>query len=149
MPDDQDEIEVPLPIPNFAVKRKTSIHNGETEQWLEVRYGEDSSSPTLPQHVIEIRKIDMGDQFDLAEIAGPAVDNNVWLSLAVVAMAVQTIDGTPQPRGIISKGSLRRTLKAIGTMGVRAIRRATDQFDSDDPSPDQDQANRVKVAAGN
>lgn len=145
---DDDAVELD-PIPNFLVKRKAAKHNGVDEEWLEVRYGSDPLSPELPQHVVEVRRVDMGDQFDLAEIAGPAVENGVWLSLAIVAMSVQTIDGTPQPRGTINKAVLRRTLVALGPTGVRAIRRASNTFDAGAAVDDAEAAERSKAAAGN
>jgi hypothetical protein len=135
--------EAAAPIPGFLATPKTGLVNGQSEAWMVVRYGAGAD----PQHVLEVRRVDMGDQFDLAEVAGAQVDNDVWLSLAIVALSVQSIDGAPQPRGNTTKASLRNTLKTIGPLGVRAVRRALYEMSgvtADAPAGDQERA-----AAGN
>jgi hypothetical protein len=132
-------------IPNFSAAPKVVTVNGSAEQWVVIKYGESQVDPALPDKIIEIRRVDMGDQFDLVEIAGSQVDNDVWLSLAIVALSVQTIDNIPVPHGALSKATLRNTLKQIGPLGVRAVRRALLEFDSGGSPAAGDQ----KAAAGN
>jgi hypothetical protein len=136
-----------IDIPNYSFKRKAVMHNGVSEQWAEVRYGEDATDPSLPLHVLEIRRVDMGDQFDLAEIAGAAVENSVWLQLAIVAMSVQSIDGTPEKRSL-TKMALRSVLTKIGTLGVQAVREAVNTL-VNGPTEAVGAAEKVKLAAGN
>jgi hypothetical protein len=133
--------EAAAPIPGFAVTPRTNIFNGQPEQWWTVKFGAEAD----PQRVLEIRRIDMGDQFDLSEISGAMVDNDVWLSLAIVALSVQSIDGAPLPRGNPTKAALRNTLKSIGPLGVRAVRRAL--FETSMAAADAPGAERI--AAGN
>lgn len=138
-----DEAPQPPPIPNYAATPKNATFNGEQEQWMEVRFGRHPSDASLPAHVVEIRKTDMADQFDLVEIASSSVDNDIWLSLAIVAMSVRSIDGVPQLSGAVSKASLRKTLKTIGPLGVRAVRRGLGELDASGAEVSQ------KAAAGN
>ena len=126
------------PIPNYSAAPKTATINGVAEQLIVVKYGQNAANSELPERVLEVRRCDMGDQFDLAEIAGAQVDNDVWLSLAMVALSVQTIDGTPVPRGNVSKANLRTTLKNIGPLGVRAVRRALYEMSGADGAPAAD-----------
>lgn len=136
----------PAPIPNYSATPKTETINGEVEKLMVVKYGHNAADPSLPEHVLDIRKIGMDDQFDLAEIASSLVDNDVWLSLAVVAMSVQKIDGVPIPRGNLTKAALRSTLKKIGALGVRAVRRAMVELSG---AVDGNAASQDKAAAGN
>lgn len=142
-PEVQDE---PTPIANYGMVRKTMQVDGEAESWAEVRFGENPTNPSIPAHVVEIRDVDMGDQFDLAEIAGNQVENGIWLSLAICAMSVQSFDGMPSLRGNLTKASLKQTLRKLGPTGVRAVRRGLAELNGpavvDDP-------NAVKAAAGN
>jgi len=128
-------------IPNYSSTPRTETVNGVSEQWFVVKYGESPTDPTIADRILEIRKVDMGDQFDLAEIAGDQTSNDVWLSLAIVGMSVQKIDGVPVPRGNVTKATLRNILRQIGPLGVRAVRRAV--FDADGKPVDE------KAAAGN
>lgn len=135
----------PPDIPNFSAVPKTVTVNGAAEQWVVIKYGVSQLDAAMPDKIIEIRRVDMGDQFDLVEIAGSQVDNDVWLSLAIVALSVQTIDGIPVPHGTLTKATLRNTLKQIGPLGVRAVRRALLEIDGSGNSAPVDQ----KAAAGN
>jgi hypothetical protein len=131
-------------IPNYSSTPRTETVNGVAEQWFVVKYGENQTDAALPDRILEIRKVDMGDQFDLAEIAGDQTSNDVWLSLAIVGMSVQKIDGVPVPRGNVTKASLRSVLKQIGPLGVRAVRRAVFDMAAPDGKPVDE-----KAAAGN
>lgn len=132
-------------IPNYSSTPRTETVNGVAEQWFVVKYGVNPTDAALPDRILEIRKVDMGDQFDLAEIAGDQTSNDVWLSLAIVAMSVQKIDSIPVPRGNVTKATLRNVLKQIGPLGVRAVRRAV--FDI---APDGNAAaDQERAAAGN
>jgi hypothetical protein len=133
----------PAPIPNYAATPKMVTFNGDQEQWMDVRFGCHASDANLPAHIVEVRKTDMADQFDLVEIASGSVDNDIWLSLAIVAMSVRSIDGVPQLSAAVSKAVLRKTLKAIGPVGVRAVRRALGELDSSPAEVSQ------KASAGN
>lgn len=135
------------PIANYAFLRKTIIVEGVSETWGEIRFGENPTNPVIPAHVAEIREVDMGDQFDLAEIAGNQVENGVWLSLAIVAMAVQSIDMTPVLRGNLTKASLKQVLRKLGPTGVRAVRRGLAELSG--PVNETQNADGIKAAAGN
>lgn len=143
-PDQDDE---PAPIANYGFVRKTVTVDGIAEPWAEIRFGVNITNPSLPAHVAEIREVDMGDQFDLAEIAGNQVENGVWLSLAIVAMAVQSLDMVPIPRGNVTKAGLKQTLRKIGPLGVRAVRRGLGELNG--PVNETQNADQIKAAAGN
>lgn len=140
MPEETTEATTQPPIPNFAVTPKTVTVNGVAEERLVVTYGAQVGAPSLPEHTLEIRRVDMGDQFDLAEIAGQQIGNDVWLSLAIVALAVKSVDGVPEARFPLTKTALRKTLVAIGPLGVRAVRDALAGGKAEED---------VKAAAGN
>lgn len=144
-PENPVDDDAPLPIANYGFLKKPMTVDGETETWAEVRFGVNATNMELPAHAVEIRDVDMGDQFDLAEIAGQQVDNGIWLSLAIVAMSVQSIDGIPVPRGNLTKLALKKTLKKIGPLGVRAVRRGLNELNGATSGSNDE----IKAAAGN
>lgn len=129
-------------LANFATKRKTVTTNGVSEEWIELRFGAAPGDPAMPAHVVEIRQINAGDYFDLAEAGGEAVQNPVWLNLAAVAMSVCSIDGVPVVSKALSKAALRDILVKLGADGIRAVRDASEAFDGT-------HTDAVKAAAGN
>ena len=73
-----------------------------------------------PARSIEVQPMDLGQQFDLAELTGPNAANAVWVSMATVAASVRAIDGIPVPQGAYTRERIKATLNKMGLDGLRA-----------------------------
>lgn len=114
MSDTNAPAELP-PLPNYAVAPKTITVNGQSVGHLAITWGNGSTARSL-----EVKPPDLGDQFDLAEITGAQMGNELWRNMAMVAASVRAIDGVPLPNGSPTKEALRDTLRRIGLDGMRA-----------------------------
>jgi hypothetical protein len=122
----------PLPLlPNFSVTQEKRKHGAESLDVLVVSYGTLPGVPSKPEHTLEVRRLDMGDNFDLAEIAGHNAGNLLWMNLAMVAASVVMIDGRPLPLRTLSKPGLKSVLRDLGPNGVRAVGDALNQDGAD------------------
>jgi hypothetical protein len=110
--DGQDDTLTPPPLPNLSVTMTTQKINGRDKKVWVVSYG------TYPIRVIEVAPPDLGDQFDLAEMAGDNM-SQLWLGMAMSALAVRSVDNVPMFRG--QKENLRETLRRLGEDGLRAV----------------------------
>lgn len=70
---------------------------------------------------IEAVELDMADQWDFMEIAGSSLDNEPWVSTALLACSVLSVDGVPQPTGVKSRDAIRAVLRKIGGEGIDAL----------------------------
>ncbi len=71
--------------------------------------------------VIEAVELDMAEQWDFMEIAGHQLDNQPWVSTALLACSVIGIDGLPIPGGVKSRDDIRRVLRKLGEDGLDAL----------------------------
>ncbi len=103
-----------LPAGVTVTKRQTMV-NMQPEERSVVTFGS-------PPRTIEVVDLDMGAQFDLAEVTGSIPgDNMEFRNLAYIAASVAEIDGFPAiSAGGITKRYLRGILKKLGADGVRA-----------------------------
>ena len=116
--EENDEAVAQKPIPNFAVTPGTSTRNGITFNTLAITYGE-------PARNVTVRELDIGDQFDIAEIAGDGA-SQTWQAMALIAKSVMSVDGVTVPPSM-TKQQIRTTLVRVGTEGLSAIARASSQ----------------------
>ena len=98
----------------MTVTTRTINVNNLPEVYTTVTFGS-------PPRTIEVVDLDMGSQFDLAEITGNAGENLEYRNLAFIAASVRTVDGVPYVASAgFTKGRLRNVLKHLGADGVRA-----------------------------
>jgi len=115
------------PVRNFSVKAVSGIHLGQPATFYEVTYGE-------PVRTMQLRALDMGDQWDLAELTGN-VENALWSGMASIAASVLKVDEIPVPRmpgangEVLDKRRMRHTLRSIGMEGMRAAQQALADVD--------------------
>jgi hypothetical protein len=81
---------------------------------------------------LEVRKLDALEQLDFFECAGSAASTTSWMAMAMVAVAVRTIDGVPCPFPA-SKEGIR---KAVAKLGMEGINCATTAFITPDDAAD-------------
>ena len=94
---------------------------------------------------IEGVRLDMAEQWDFMEIAGPSIDNQAWVNTALLAASVISINGVPEPSGAKSRDHLRRILKKIGEDGLDALSAA---FETEERDPEVERC-AEEQAAGN
>lgn len=116
------------PVRNFSVKAVSGIHLGQPATFYDVTFGE-------PVRTMQVRALDMADQWDLAEITGN-VENALWSGMASIAASVLKVDGIPVPRmadksggEVMDKRRMRSTLRSIGMEGMRAAQQALADVD--------------------
>lgn len=115
------------PVRNFSVKEVDGIHLGQPAKFYDVTFGD-------PVRTMQVRALDMGDQWDLAEITGN-VENALWSGMASIAASVLKVDGIPVPRMVDKSGEMmdkrrmRHTLRSIGMEGMRAAQQALADVD--------------------
>ena len=122
--------------PRPAAIRSSTVINGETREAERV---------TTERHVIEAVELDMAEQWDFMELAGENINNRIWVNTALLAAAVISIDGVPQPVGPKTRDGIRQILKKIGISGVEALHAA---FEDDRPEIEQ-RNEMIEAAAGN
>ena len=91
--------------------------NGADVEIFEADYGSG--------HSVAVRALDMGDQYDIAELMGSDA-GSTWVSMTLLAASVSEIDGRPAQPGR-DKKTFRAILKQLGNAGVEAARRALDE----------------------
>lgn len=102
-----------------------------------------------PARTAEVVDLDMGAQFDLAEVTGGIPgDNMEYRNLAYIAASVITLDGVPIPsmQGV-TKRLLRNTLTKLGPDGTRAVGAVVAGFAADPARTGSDAA--FQAAVGN
>ena len=109
-------------IPNYTLKPGTSklkIRGTEYET-LAVQFGE-------PRRTIQLRRLDVADEWDLVEIAAGAGQNAQWLMMARAAASVVSVDGAAMIPGAggLSRLHLRNVMQAVGNHGLNAVIAAT------------------------
>lgn len=133
------------PVVNFAMSNKSVMVNGREEKRVVVSYGN-------PLHTLECKVPDMGDQFDLAEIAGEQMEsgNFLWTNMAVVGASVRMIDGKPVPgNGSLTKARIKDVLVQIGRDGVRCVTFALSANRDGDVQPAEQSVVQHRTAVGN
>jgi len=108
-PADSNAADLPSDV---SVTRRRWKNRGRDEELLVVTFGQ-------PQRKVELVELDLGDQFDLAEVTGASGGNAAWSSMAFIAASVRTIDNDPVGVGY-SKQVLRETLRRLGIDGMKA-----------------------------
>ena len=98
------------------VRRSTVSINGMDTELFRAEFGTGRS--------VTVRRLDMGDQYDIAELMG-ADASPTWVSMTLLAASVNEIDGKPSPTAR-TKATFRQILKQLGEGGVEAARRALD-----------------------
>ena len=96
----------------WTIHRSTSTINGVVRAAVRIE---------VDGHVIEAVELDMADQWDFMEMAGPQIDNDAWVNTALLASAVISIDGLPQPAAAKTRDGIRQILRKIGARGVDAL----------------------------
>ena len=115
------------PVRNFSVKEVDGMHLGKPAKFYDVSFG-------VPVRTMQLRPLDMGDQWDLAEITGN-VENALWSGMASIAASVRTLDGIPVPGMatpggmVMDKRAMRNTLRSLGMEGMRAAQQALADVD--------------------
>ena len=78
---------------------------------------------------VAVRRLDLGDQYDISELMGADV-SPTWVSMTLLAASVTDIDDKPvSPKR--DKSQFRATLRALGEDGVAAARDALNQANGD------------------
>ena len=114
-PENSDDRPAFPPLPNLAIE-PGEPWNGRAS--VIVSYGE----PTAVRKIAVV-KPDLGDQFDLAEMADTSAMNMQWLALAMAGKAVISVNGIPL-LPVKSKEDIKRNLRQIGEDGLRAVNHA-------------------------
>lgn len=98
----------------LSITKKLETINGEQIEYTYVTFGS-------PERRIAVVDLDMGAQFDLAEVTGGAGENLEYRNLAYIAASVREIDGFPiAGTTSLTKSHLRGILKRLGADGTRA-----------------------------
>jgi hypothetical protein len=121
----------------WTIHRSTSTINGVVREAVRVE---------IDGHVIEAVELDMADQWDFMEMAGPQIDNDAWVNTALLASAVISIDGLPQPAAAKTRDGIRQILRKIGARGVDALHAAFSEERSESGGPRE---RREASAVGN
>ena len=111
---------------DWTISRSNSTINGVPRE--SIRVGVDG-------HVIEAVELDMADQWDFMEMAGAQIDNDAWVNTALLASAVISIDGVPQPTGVKTRDGIRQILRKLGVRGIDALHAA---FSEDTKKPESE-----------
>ena len=99
-----------------------------------------------------IRELDMLEEFDLIETAGP--DNSAnqrWMQYATIVSCVRSIDGMPSMALRGKKALLRDWVKRVGPAGYAAVVKALGLLkvdDAGDETPSADPLATAKNSAG-
>jgi hypothetical protein len=124
--------------PDWTITRSRSTIN---------RVERDCVKITTSALVIDAVELDMADQWDFMELAGPQLDNEAWVNTALLAASVIAIDGMPVPSGPKSREGIRQVLRKLGPVGLDALQAAFAE-----PADDRAERRRVDeeaTAAGN
>jgi hypothetical protein len=107
------------------IDRSVRTINGDEREVLRIAFN---------GRVVEAVELDMADQWDFMELAGRQIDNDPWVSTALLACSVIAIDGLPCPRGVRSRDDVRRILRKLGEDGVDAVQAALETSPRDQAS---------------
>lgn len=75
---------------------------------------------------LTLRELDPGDQLDLIEAAGSAMNSaaaGAWMGYAQMIASVTAIDGVPEQMPI-TKEEIKKLARKLGNAGVLAVQRA-------------------------
>lgn len=108
MSDTQTTLKLP-PLPNYSLRRV-----GNQPEQMIVTFGD-------PVRTVTVKPLDLGDQWDLAELTGANAGNEAWTNMAQVAASVLDFDGVPVMPPRFDRDSLRRVLNKLGLDGLRAV----------------------------
>ncbi len=104
-------------IPGYSSKpsKAKTIMGGVSYETMEVTFGD-------PVRSMVIRRLDVADEWDLAEVAGTTGGNEQWLLIARAAAAVITVDGAAAfpGSGGMTRRHLRGVMQTVGTHGINA-----------------------------
>lgn len=105
-------------IPNFGVRDlgRLKTAGGIDAEQFEVTFGE-------PSKKVQIRTLDVADEWDLAEVAGEASKSEQWMMMAKAAASIVAIDLVPclPGRSGYTRDYLRRVMRDLGVVGVNAV----------------------------
>lgn len=102
------------PVPNYTMQRVTRDTLDGPAEHLAVTFGE-------PMQSIMVKALNLGEQWDLAEITGNNAGNETWQNMAYTAAAVVQLGGIPVPPPRFDRGNLRKVLNRLGLDGMRAV----------------------------
>ena len=69
---------------------------------------------------LQLRSLDLIEEFDLIEAAGVASETQRWMMLATFAACVRSIDDIPCVRPT-TKALIRQQVQKVGSAGMRAV----------------------------
>ena len=121
--------------PVRAVARKTATINNRSVELFATTFGNDRK--------LELKRLTMGDQFDLAEMMTDTA-SRLWTSMALVAASLVSIDGVPVSPGYTRAG-LRSILDQLGEDGVAAANDALATSDENRAAEASEAAQRAQV----
>lgn len=119
-PDQAPDTTLPT-LRNLTVKEAIRAGGGVQVTVLEVTFGS-------PLRTLEVRALDLGEQFDLAELTGPNMANAVWVNMAQMAASVRAMDGVPRPGVMHTRDSIKATLNKLGVDGLQAVMMALNGY---------------------
>jgi hypothetical protein len=130
------------PLPNFAVRKKAVGTGTAAAEVMVVTFGN-------PIRTIEVKPLDLGEQWDLSEITGGTEANDTWRNMAQVAASVLAVDNVPPRPPRFERGSLRDTLSKIGLDGLQAVSMALGGVTTSEGQPAPDGQVALLATAGN
>jgi len=118
---DADPVAVRPNLENLTVKSAIREGGGLQVEVLHVSFG-------APLRTLEVRALDLGEQFDLAEMTGPNIGNQVWTNMAQMAASIRGLDGVPTPSVPHTRATIKAMLNRLGIDGLQAIMMALNGF---------------------
>lgn len=110
-----DEVKSKLPaVPNYAMHREMRATPDGPAEHLIITFGD-------PAQTIAAKPLNLGEQWDLAEITGSNAGNDTWQNMAYTAATVLQFGSVPVPPPRFDKANLRKVLNRLGLNGLRAI----------------------------
>ncbi len=130
-------VELP-PVPNYSMRREVRGTTDGPAEHLIVTYGS-------PVQSIVVKPLNLGEQWDLAEITGTNAGNDTFQNMAYTAASVMQFGDVPVMPPRFNRNNLRTVLTRLGLDGLRAVSRALSEASGASAAP-ADQAAALATA---
>lgn len=126
------------PVPNYSMRREVRPSQDGPAEHLIVTYG-------TPAQSIVVKPLNLGEQWDLAEVTGANAGNDTFQNMAYTAASVMQFGDVPVMPPRFNRNNLRTVLTRLGLDGLRAVSRALSEASGPSAAP-ADQAAALATA---